>query len=114
MTYDNPHQVIDHGELLEPAVKASFAVVPGTADVIENLARDRVCKLYGAEHANVQPHSGSTANECIYRAVLDVGDTILAMQAAGLEVEGTRAVTHAAIAVAGAAVGVVYLRPAGQ
>ncbi len=48
-------------------------------DEAEDLARDRAKELFGAEHANVQPHSGSNANECIYRAVLDVGDTILAM-----------------------------------
>src|SRR5579872_4646609 len=48
-------------------------------DVVENLARDRVKKLFGAEHANVQPHSGSQANQAAYAAVLKPGDTILGM-----------------------------------
>lgn len=52
------------------------------ADVVENLARERVKKLYGAEYANVQPHSGSTANEAAYAAVLRPGDTILGMDLA--------------------------------
>ncbi len=52
------------------------------ADVIENLARDRVCELYGAEHANVQPHSGSQANMAVYLTVLEPGDTYLAMDLA--------------------------------
>ncbi|WP_339907122.1 serine hydroxymethyltransferase [Symmachiella dynata] len=52
------------------------------ADVIEDLARDRVCKLFGAEHANVQPHSGSQANMAVYLTVLKPGDTYLAMDLA--------------------------------
>jgi glycine hydroxymethyltransferase len=48
-------------------------------DEVERLAIERACRLFGAEHANVQPHSGSQANEAVYRAVLEVGDTILAM-----------------------------------
>ncbi len=48
-------------------------------DRVEQLAIDRAKALFGAEHANVQPHSGSTANEAVYRAVMDVGDTMLAM-----------------------------------
>jgi glycine hydroxymethyltransferase len=48
-------------------------------DVIERLARDRVCQLFGAEHANVQPHSGSQANMAVYFSQLAPGDTILAM-----------------------------------
>jgi glycine hydroxymethyltransferase len=54
----------------------------GGCDVVdeaENLAIERAKELFGADHVNVQPHSGSQANECIYRAVLEVGDTILAM-----------------------------------
>ena len=54
----------------------------GGCDVVdeaENLAIERARELFGADHVNVQPHSGSQANECIYRAVLEVGDTILAM-----------------------------------
>ena len=48
-------------------------------DEAEQLAIDRAKDLFGAEHANVQPHSGSQANEAVYRAVCEVGDTILAM-----------------------------------
>jgi glycine hydroxymethyltransferase len=48
-------------------------------DEAENLAIERAKQLFGADHVNVQPHSGSQANECIYRAVLNPGDTILAM-----------------------------------
>ena len=49
------------------------------ADAVENLARDRVKKLFSAEYANVQPHSGSQANQAAYAAVLNPGDTILGM-----------------------------------
>jgi glycine hydroxymethyltransferase len=52
------------------------------ADVVENLARDRAKQLFGAEHANVQPHSGSTANMEAYGAVLKPGDTILGLNLA--------------------------------
>jgi glycine hydroxymethyltransferase len=48
-------------------------------DQVEQLAIDRAKALFGADHANVQPHAGSQANEAVYRAVLEVGDTILAM-----------------------------------
>jgi glycine hydroxymethyltransferase len=48
-------------------------------DIVENLARDRVKALFGAEHANVQPHSGSQANEAAYASVLQPGDTVLGM-----------------------------------
>ncbi len=51
-------------------------------DVVENLARERVKKLFGAEHANVQPHSGSQANQAAYAAVLQPGDTILGLNLA--------------------------------
>ena len=51
-------------------------------DVVENLARDRAKQLFGAEHANVQPHSGSQANQAAYAAVLSPGDTILGMNLA--------------------------------
>jgi glycine hydroxymethyltransferase len=48
-------------------------------DVVENIARDRLKEIFGAEHANVQPHSGSQANMAVYTAVLEKGDTILGM-----------------------------------
>lgn len=48
-------------------------------DVTENLARDRAKKLFGADHANVQPHSGSQANQGVYMALLNPGDTVLGM-----------------------------------
>ena len=48
-------------------------------DVVEDLARDRVKELFGAEHANVQPHSGAQANMAVYFALLNVGDTVLGM-----------------------------------
>jgi len=51
-------------------------------DIVERLAIDRVCKLFGAEHANVQPHSGAQANMAVYFACLEPGDTILAMNLA--------------------------------
>lgn len=52
------------------------------ADIAENLARDRAKKLFGAEHANVQPHSGSQANASAYMSVLQTGDTILGLDLA--------------------------------
>src|SRR5579859_7923351 len=48
-------------------------------DIVENLARDRAKKLFGAEYVNVQPHSGSQANQAAYAAVLQPGDTILVL-----------------------------------
>ena len=48
-------------------------------DVVEELARERACKLFGAEHANVQPHSGAQANQAVYAVVLQPGDTYLAL-----------------------------------
>lgn len=52
------------------------------ADVVENVARDRAKELFGAEHANVQPHSGSQANAAAYMSVLQPGDTILGLDLA--------------------------------
>ncbi|MGA8110247.1 MAG: serine hydroxymethyltransferase [Acidobacteriaceae bacterium] len=52
------------------------------ADVVENLARDRAKQIFGSEHANVQPHSGSQANAAAYMAVLQPGDTILGLDLA--------------------------------
>ena len=51
-------------------------------DIVENLAIERAKKLFGAEHANVQPHSGSQANMAVYFAVLQPGDTIMGMDLA--------------------------------
>ena len=52
------------------------------ADIVENLARDRAKKLFGAEHANVQPHAGSQANMEAYSAVIQPGDTVLGLNLA--------------------------------
>src|SRR6202050_232594 len=52
------------------------------ADVVENLARDRAKQIFGAEHVNVQPHSGSQANASAYMAVLQPGDTLLGLDLA--------------------------------
>src|SRR6202045_3846097 len=49
------------------------------ADVAENLARDRAKQIFGAEHANVQPHSGAQANMAVYFTILEAGDTVLGM-----------------------------------
>ena len=51
-------------------------------DIVENLARERACKLFGAEHANVQPHSGAQANMAVFFAVLKPGDTVMGMNLA--------------------------------
>jgi glycine hydroxymethyltransferase len=51
-------------------------------DIVENLARDRAKQLFGAEHANVQPHSGSQANQAAYAAVVAPGETIMGMNLA--------------------------------
>ena len=48
-------------------------------DVVEDLARDRVKKLFGADHANVQPHSGASANFAVYQALCNIGDTVMGM-----------------------------------
>ena len=51
-------------------------------DVVEDIARQRACALFGAEHANVQPHSGANANYAVYAALCDHGDTVLGMDLA--------------------------------
>ena len=51
-------------------------------DVVENIAIDRACKLFGAKYANVQPHSGSQANTAVYVALLQAGDTVMGMSLA--------------------------------
>lgn len=48
-------------------------------DVVENIARDRLKEIFGAEHANVQPHSGAQANMAVYFSILEPGDTVLGM-----------------------------------
>jgi glycine hydroxymethyltransferase len=52
------------------------------ADVVETLARDRAVQLFGAEHANVQPHSGSQANMAAYMALLQPGDSVMGLNLA--------------------------------
>ena len=49
-------------------------------DQVEDLARQRVCNLFGADHANVQPHSGANANMAVYQALLEPGDTVLGLR----------------------------------
>ena len=51
-------------------------------DIVENLARERACEVFGAEHANVQPHSGAQANLAVFFAFLEPGDTVLSMNLA--------------------------------
>jgi len=51
-------------------------------DVVEDLARDRAKQLFGGEHANVQPHSGSQANLCVYLSAIEPGDTVLGLDLA--------------------------------
>ena len=48
-------------------------------DIVEELARKRACELFGADHANVQPHSGAQANTAVYFAMLKPGDTVMGM-----------------------------------
>ncbi len=48
-------------------------------DIVEEIARKRACELFGAEHANVQPHSGAQANMAVYFAMLETGDTVMGM-----------------------------------
>ncbi len=51
-------------------------------DIVEEIARERACKLFGAEHANVQPHSGANANLAVFFALLNPGDTVMGMNLA--------------------------------
>ncbi len=51
-------------------------------DVVEDIARKRACQLFGADHANVQPHSGASANYAVYQALCQTGDTVLGMDLA--------------------------------
>ena len=51
-------------------------------DIVENIARERAKKLFGAEHANVQPHSGASANLAVFFALLETGDTVMGLNLA--------------------------------
>ncbi len=92
-------ELIASENIVSPAVMAAMGSVltnkyaegyPGkryyggcqAVDVVEDIARDRACKLFGAEHANVQPHSGAQANQAAYFALVQPGDTILGMNLA--------------------------------
>ena len=89
-------ELIASENIVSPAVMAAMGTVltnkyaegyPGKryyggcqcVDIVEDIARDRACKLFGAEHANVQPHSGAQANLAVYFALLQPGDTVLGM-----------------------------------
>ena len=92
----NNLELIASENIVSPAVMAAMGSVltnkyaegyPGkryyggcyAVDSAEDIARKRACELFGAEHANVQPHSGSQANEVVYFAMLNPGDTIMGM-----------------------------------
>ncbi len=51
-------------------------------DIVEDIARDRACKIFGAKYANVQPHSGAQANQAVYLALIQPGDTVMGMNLA--------------------------------
>ena len=92
-------ELIASENLVSPAVMAAMGSVltnkyaegyPGKryyggcqyVDIVEELARTRACKLFGAEHANVPPHSGAQANVAVYYAMLQPGDTVMGMNLA--------------------------------
>ena len=92
-------ELIASENLVSPAVMAAMGSVltnkyaegyPGKryyggcqcVDVVEDIARKRACELFGAEHANVQPHSGAQANTAVYFALLNPGDTVMGMNLA--------------------------------
>ena len=92
-------ELIASENIVSPAVMAAMGTVltnkyaegyPGKryyggcqcVDVVENIARERACKLFGAEHANVQPHSGAQAKLAVYFALLQPGDTVMGMNLA--------------------------------
>ncbi len=92
-------ELIASENLVSPAVLAAMGSVltnkyaegyPGKryyggcqcVDVVEDIARRRACELFGAEHANVQPHSGAQANTAVYFALLQPGDTVIGMNLA--------------------------------
>lgn len=92
-------ELIASENIVSPAVMAAMGTVltnkyaegyPGKryyggcqcVDIVEDIARKRACELFGAEHANVQPHSGAQANMAVYFALLQPGDTVLGMNLA--------------------------------
>ena len=92
-------ELIASENLVSPAVMAAMGSVltnkyaegyPGKryyggcqcVDIVEDIARKRACELFGAEHANVQPHSGAQANMAVYFAMLNTGDTVMGMNLA--------------------------------
>ena len=92
-------ELIASENLVSPAVMAAMGSVltnkyaegyPGKryyggcqcVDIVEDIARKRACELFGADHANVQPHSGAQANMAVYFAMLNTGDTIMGMNLA--------------------------------
>ncbi|MBQ1389362.1 MAG: serine hydroxymethyltransferase [Clostridia bacterium] len=92
-------ELIASENLVSPAVMAAMGSVltnkyaegyPGKryyggcqcVDIVEDIARKRACELFGAEHANVQPHSGAQANMAVYFALLNTGDTVMGMNLA--------------------------------
>ena len=92
-------ELIASENIVSPAVMAAMGTVltnkyaegyPGKryyggcecVDIVENIARERACKLFGADHANVQPHSGAQANLAVYFALVKPGDTIMGMNLA--------------------------------
>jgi glycine hydroxymethyltransferase len=92
-------ELIASENIVSPAVLAAMGTVltnkyaegyPGKryyggcqyVDVVEDIARRRACQLFGAEHANVQPHSGASANFAVYQALCQPGDTVLGMSLA--------------------------------
>ncbi|MDL2324317.1 serine hydroxymethyltransferase [Ruminococcaceae bacterium OttesenSCG-928-A16] len=89
-------ELIASENIVSPAVLAAMGTVltnkyaegyPGhryyggceCVDIVENIARDRACEIFGADHANVQPHSGAQANMAVYFALLQPGDTVMGM-----------------------------------
>jgi glycine hydroxymethyltransferase len=92
-------ELIASENIVSPAVMAAMGTVltnkyaegyPGKryyggcqcVDIVEDIARERACRLFGAEHANVQPHSGAQANLAVYFALLQPGDTVMGMNLA--------------------------------
>lgn len=90
-------ELIASENIVSPAVMAAMGTIltnkyaegyPGKryyggcefVDIVENIARERAMKLFGAEHANVQPHSGAQANTAVYFSILQPGDTVMGMK----------------------------------